>query len=267
MTPDGFVYVTIKHEMYELPQSGILAQALLETRINDHGYHQSKITPGLWTHEWRPICFMLVVDDFGVKCIGKEHADHLIKCIKENYDITEDWEVKRYLVLNFDWNYDTRSVHLSMPNYIPEALKRFKRENPKLWQGSPHQHTVPNYGAKQQFSETDSDEPVLGNKAKKYIQQVLGTFLYYARAVNPTMLVALSAITSEQASPTRATMKKVDQFLDYAASQEQAVLTYEASDMVLAVHSDASYLSESKARSRAGGYFFMSKDVSVTPNY
>ena len=80
------------------------------------------------------------------------------------------------------------------------------------------------------------------------------------------MLVALSAITSEQASPTKSTMKKVDQLLDYAASQEQAVLTYEASDMVLAVHSDASYLSESKTRSWASGHFFMSKDVSFPPN-
>ena len=80
------------------------------------------------------------------------------------------------------------------------------------------------------------------------------------------MLVALSAIASEQASPTRETMTKVDKFLDYAASQEQAVLTYEASDMVLAVHSNASYLSESKVRSRADGHFFMSKDVSFPQN-
>ena len=61
-------------------------------------------------------------------------------------------------------------------------------------------------------------------------------------------------------------MKKLDQFLDYAASQEQAVLTYEASDMVLAVHSDASYLRESKARSRAGGHLFVSEDVSFPLN-
>ena len=71
------------------------------------------------------------MDDFGVKYVGKEHADHLIKRIKENYDITEDWEGKRYLGLTFDWNYETVSVHLSMPNYIPDALKRFKREKPK----------------------------------------------------------------------------------------------------------------------------------------
>ena len=92
------------------------------------------------------------MDYFWVKYGDKEHADHLIKCIKENYEVTDDWEGKRYLGLTFDWNYDTSSVHLSMPNYIPDALKRFKRENPNKWQGSPHQHTVPNYGAKQQFT-------------------------------------------------------------------------------------------------------------------
>ena len=107
---------------------------------------------------------------------------------------------------------------------------------------------------------------MLGNKTKKYIQQVLGTFLYYARAIDPTMLVALSVIASEQASPTQSTMKKVDRFLDYAASQEQALLTYGASNMVLAVHSDASHLSEYKARSQAGGHCFISKDVSFPPN-
>ena len=124
--------------MYRLPQSGILAQTLLEKRLNAHGYHQSRFTPGLWTHNWQPICFTLVVEDFGVKYVGKEHADYLIQYIRGKYEVTEDWEVKRYLGLTFDWNYDTRSVHLSNANYIPDALKRFKHEKPNKWQGSPH---------------------------------------------------------------------------------------------------------------------------------
>ena len=56
------------------------------------------------------------------------------------------------------------------------------------------------------FAETESNEPVLGNETKKYIQQVLRTFLNYACAVDPTMLVALGAITSEHALPTKFTM-------------------------------------------------------------
>ena len=39
-----------------------------------------------------------------------------------------------------------------------------------------------------------------------------------------------------------------------------------ASDMILAAHSNASYLNEPKARSRAGGHFFLSKDVENPPN-
>jgi hypothetical protein len=73
------------------------------------------------------------------------------------------------------------------------------------------------------------------------------------------MLTALSAIASEQARPTEKTMSKCKQFLDYAASQEDAIVTYKSSDMKLAIHSDASYLSEPKARSRAGGHFFLTK--------
>ena len=61
-------------------------------------------------------------------------------------------------------------------------------------------------------------------------------------------------------------MKKVKHFLDYAASHPDAIITYCASDMVLAAHSDASYLSELKARSRAGGNFFMSNDNAIPSN-
>ena len=61
-------------------------------------------------------------------------------------------------------------------------------------------------------------------------------------------------------------MKQAKQLLDYLASQEEAVITYNSSDMVLGVHSDASYLSEPKARSRAGGHFFLSNNNNIPPN-
>eukprot|EP00804_Cyclotella_cryptica_P002223 CCRYP_018253-RA/>CCRYP_018253-RA protein AED:0.45 eAED:0.43 QI:0/0/0/1/0/0/2/0/219 len=61
-------------------------------------------------------------------------------------------------------------------------------------------------------------------------------------------------------------MKRVQQFLDYAATQEPAVTTYRASDMVLAIHSDVGYLNKENARSRAGGHHFISEDVPNPPN-
>ena len=99
--------------------------------------------------------------------------------------------------------------------------------------------------------------PLLANADKKFVQQVTGVFLFYSRAVDSTMLTALSSIAPEQSTPAENTMKKCKQFLDYAASQEEAILTYTKSDMFLAIHSDAYYLSESKARSRAGGHWFI----------
>ena len=61
---DGYVYVKIRRGMYGLPQAGLLAQKLLEKRLNAEGYSQSALTPGFWTHKWRPISFTLCVDDF-----------------------------------------------------------------------------------------------------------------------------------------------------------------------------------------------------------
>ena len=107
---------------------------------------------------------------------------------------------------------------------------------------------------------------MLGDEDKKYIQQVMETLLYYARAVHSTMLVALSTITSDQERPIKSTMEKVDQILDYSASQEEENLTHHASNMVLSVHINASYLSEPKAISRAGGHFFLSRDCDSLPN-
>ena len=78
---DGKVYVEISKGMYGLPQAGITAQELLDKRLLKHGYKQTQHTPGLWTHKWRPICFSLIVDDFGVKYVGKEHAEHLTKAL------------------------------------------------------------------------------------------------------------------------------------------------------------------------------------------
>ena len=84
--------------------------------------------------------------------------------------------------------------------------------------------------------------------------------------VDGTMLTALSAIATEQATPTKSTLKKVAQFLDCAAAHPDAVLTFSRSDVALQVESDASHSSERNARSRAGGHFCLSEDTSSPKN-
>jgi hypothetical protein len=83
------------------------------------------------------------------------------------------------------------------------------------------------------------------------------TTLYYARAVDGTALVALSSLSSQQSRATEATKTAVNQLLDYFATLPNAKLRYHGSDMVLKIHSDAGYLNETKAHSRAGGNCFL----------
>ncbi|KAL7480508.1 LOW QUALITY PROTEIN: hypothetical protein ACHAW6_006199, partial [Cyclotella cf. meneghiniana] len=84
---------------------------LLEKRLNAKGFAQSRFTPGLWTHESKPIQFTLVY-------VGKESAQFLGDALKENYTISVDWEGEKYVGLKLDWDYDKRKVPLSMPGYV-----------------------------------------------------------------------------------------------------------------------------------------------------
>ena len=153
-----------------------------------------------------------------------------------------------------------------MPGYVAKALKQFQHTMPTRKQHSPYPSTKIDYGAKKQYATQASTAPPLDKKGKKFIQQVCGKFLFLGRAVDSTLLCPISAIASQSATPTEDTMRQTKQLLDYVASQEEAVITYQASEMKLAAHSDASYLSEPKARSRAGGHFFLSNGADIPPN-
>jgi hypothetical protein len=78
---------------------------------------------------------------------------------------------------------------------------------------------------------------------------VAGTLLYYGRAVDSTFLTSLSSLTTKQAKPMQKTMETVKQLLDNCAMQEEVIITYLASKMILSVHSDVGYLNKKKARS------------------
>ncbi len=175
-------------------------------------------------------------------------------------------EEERYCGLTIKWDYVGKKVHLSMPSYVEKALKRFQHPPPIIPQDQLHQHVKKTYGVKVQLANPLNTSPPLNKARKKFIQEVTGVFLYLARAVDSTMLTTLSSLVSKQAAPTERAMQKCLQFLDYTASQEDAIVTYQASNMRLAIHSDALYLSEPKACSRAGGHMFMAGTEDIPIN-
>ena len=80
----------------------MLANKLLKARLAPAGYYEVANTPGLWKCVSRPIAFTLVVEDFGVKYVGKKHADHLVNALKKNYKISEDWTGSLYCGIALD---------------------------------------------------------------------------------------------------------------------------------------------------------------------
>jgi hypothetical protein len=220
---DGKVYIEIQKGMYGLPQAGILANNLLIERLDAFGYYPVEFTPGLWRHKWRPIIFSLVVDDFGVKYMGKEHADHLVQALMTHYTIAIDWTGETFRGITLKWDYNKRTVDLSMPGYIEKALLKFQHAKPDKPVNAPYKHTPIIYGAKQQYAVEDTS-PRLSDKAITRVQNIVGTLLYYVRAVDSTLAAALSTISSQQANGTQETDAACHQLLDYVATHPNAVL-------------------------------------------
>ena len=254
---NGYIYAEVSKGMYGLPQAGRVAYDTLAPLLQAAGYTPTGHIPGLFRHATSSILFCLTVDDFGVFYTAKPNAEHLRDTLKEHYKITEDWTGSNYCGLDIEWNYKEKYVDISMKGYIRKALQRFEHCPPTRKQAAPSPWTAPVYGQKQQFAEAPNDSPPLEKQQIKRLQEIIGTFLYYARAVDSTMLVALGSLAAAPTVGTENTMKAAVQLLNYAASNPDATVRFRASDMILHVHSDASYLSESKARSRSGGYFFL----------
>jgi len=262
---NGWLYIKINKGMYGLKQAGYIAHQNLKKHLAKYGYYPCKHTRGLWLHESRDIQFILVVDDFGIKYTNNEDKEHLLHALRDRYTISIDSKGTNYCGLTLMWDYPNRSLEISMPTYIPNLLEHLKFQQSHR-ENSPHTHTIPVYGQKVQYEEDKPPLPPLNTKETKEIQHIVGSLLYYARAVDPTLLVALGSLASQQNAPTSDTTRAITQILNYVATHPLAVIKYTASPMVLRVHSDASYLSEKKARSRAGGHFFLSNLKSSLPN-
>ena len=115
--------------MYGIPKTGQIAQDALVKHLEPYVYHYSRKTPGPWTHNSRQINFTLVVNEFGVKYSGKDHALHLKSALEDKYKVNIDWEGKLFIGIAMKWDYEKITVQLSMPSYLRAVLHSFQHEN------------------------------------------------------------------------------------------------------------------------------------------
>ena len=166
---NGYVYMRIVKGMYGLPQAGVLANNLLKERLIEYGYVELPHTPGLFMHKTRPIWFTLVVDDFGVKYVGEEHANHLMSVLRKFYDVEEDWTGELYCGITLSWNYNERYVDISMPKYVQKQLVKYKWRTPKRPQYFPYSPKPIHYGKKSDIIIEEPESPPLTKDGKKYV--------------------------------------------------------------------------------------------------
>jgi hypothetical protein len=158
--------------------------------------------------------------------------------------------------MTLKWDYKSRACDMSMPGYVSNVLSKFQHDAPKHPQHTPSRYVTPIYSAKTQYATADEAPPLSAQQCLT-IQKVTVSVLYYARAVDLTVLMPLNNIATEQTKATEKMQAATNQLLDYLATHSDATIKYHASDMILHIHSDASYLSVSNARSRLGGLFFL----------
>ena len=259
VTKDDWVYIKIQKGMPGLRQAAILAYKHLKNSLEPYGYTPIPGTVGLWKHNERPTKFCLCVDDFGIKYWSKEDAQHLCNTVGANFQYTVDMEGANYCGLNLAWNYKLGYVDTSMPKYIPKTLKCLNYTPKKSPQYSPHPFTPIVYSKKgsQQMANNRQHEELPKDQIR-HIQSISGSFLYYARALDYTMLTSLNDIGTSQAKPTEYTKEECQQLMDYAVTYPNTVVRYYASGMILFVDSNAAYLVLPNAKSRIAGYHYLS---------
>ena len=246
--------------MYGLKQAIRLAHNGLVEHLAKFGYRPSKLCPNIWTHDTRPTKFFLCVDDFGVKYFSEDDKKHLMKALQEKYSITVDTKGENFCGLKLKWNYSEGWVDISMPKFVKNTLNRLNYK-PTKKQHAPHTWNVPIYGKNRQFATPNDDNPVLGQQYVKYVQKVVGSFLYYGRAVDNTILPALNDISYMQTKPTKNTIAKTHMLMNYLATYPNAKIRFYSMDMQLHIDSDAAYLVAPKARSRIAGFYYCANKV------
>ncbi len=228
--------------------------------MEEEGYYKAHSTPGHWQHTWHPVQFCLIANNFGIEYVGIEHFNHLLTLLKKYHQIQTNMAGDKIVGINVQWDFPGRRVRIDMQTYIDNLLLTLNWPRPRKPQLSPFIATPIAYGKKTQLTLDEDRSALLSPECLQRVQKILGSLVYYARAVDNKLLVALNAIASRQSKATVHMEQLVHTLLDYVATYPNDGIIYRASNMVLCAHADTSYLNETKSRSRARAHIYLSED-------
>jgi hypothetical protein len=194
LSVDGWVYIEIRKGMYVLKQAGLLANQLLQTRLAPFGYYPARHTPGLWLYH-------IFRERFCSQVRGQAARWPSQKRFAENLRTYNGLGRNGILKHNFEKVLQNRTCDNSMPGYVSNILSKFQHDAPKHPQSTSSRYVTPVYGANTQYATKYEILPLTAQQCLT-IQKVTGSVLYYARAVDPTVLMPLNDIATDQTQAT-----------------------------------------------------------------
>jgi hypothetical protein len=260
---NGCVYIEIQKGMYGLLQVGILAQELLKACLNKHGYCQSLhwasgatifdqyLSPYVWT--------ILASRMWGVNMRSTLPPSSM--------NITNaNWNGK---VGTWAWTL-TGTTHAAL--FMSPCLNRYPKHSCNFNTHLRVSHNISRTPTSSQImapkrsSQRTSTLPCSLTKRAKSTSKRSSALSCITLAVLTAPCYLESAQLHHNSPIRQKTPKNGPLIPHYAATHPNAIINYKASNMVLTGHSDASYLSELNAHSRASGHFFMSNDDPIPAN-
>jgi hypothetical protein len=186
--------------------------------LEEKGYYKAHSTPDLGRHTWHLIQFCFIVDDFGIEYVGIEHFNHLLMLLKKYHQIQTNMVGDKIAGINIQWDFPGRRVCIDMRTYIDILLLTLDWPKPRKGQLLPFIATPIAYGQKTQLTPEEDTSAPLPAECLLRVQKIIGSLLYYARAVDNKLLVVLNAITARQSKATIHTEQLVHTLLDYVAT-------------------------------------------------
>ena len=106
-----------------------------------------------------------------------------MNALRQKYSITVDRKAKKYIDISLKWYYIQRTVTVSIPEYVKQAIHKFQHTLPTTPEYAPHAHVAPTYGQQVQYEEPVDTSDLLPPTETNLIQKVVGTFIYYGLAI------------------------------------------------------------------------------------
>jgi hypothetical protein len=256
------LYCSVHKTHYGLPQAGALSQQRLFKHLFLNGYYQVPSTTSVFRNKEGTIRFTLVVDDFAVLWTNRAHMDHFIETLTRLYQVKVNWAGTRYLGMDIAINRLQRHVTLTMPKYIDRLMCKVRPDGIK-GSNTPAVYSPPNYANPGAQKATVDNSQLASEDDKKLLQSVVGTLLYYSRAVDPSICTAVHELGSIQSSPSLNDMKKMEKLLQYVSKHRNMGIRFYASSMLLQCMSDASFLCRPRARSVCGLHCYLGDENAI----